>query len=282
MKLAWATDTHFNFIDDELTVKEFAYTAMKGGTQGLVFTGDISTAHSLVGHLAYVENIVNMPIYVVLGNHDFYGSSIVDVRKTMHELTNMSKYIRYLSVVPYVQLSPTTFLVGHDCWYDARNGNERDNTFVLSDWLLIKEFAPFSGGQYYVIANKDVKNRHEIVLQARVLADEGATHVANGIKAAMKHNVKNIIVTMHAPPFPEAHVHNGTIGNTNAQPWFTSKVCGDMLLRASRAYKNVNFIVLCGHTHGTCSVQVTKNLVVHVGGAEYGHPVETIRYIEVE
>ena len=55
-------------------------------------------------------------------------------------------------------------------------------------------------------------------------------------------------------------------------PWFTSKMMGDMLMDASKAFPQHTFTVFCGHTHGKFDGKITDNLSVHVGGAEYNKP----------
>jgi hypothetical protein len=95
----------------------------------------------------------------------------------------------------------------------------------------------------------------------------------NGIKKALAiKTIKNVIVLSHVPPFKETHVYNGKISDDYAQPWFTSKLLGDMLLDAARSYPNINFTVLAGHTHGKVEVSRLHNLHVKVAGAKYGSP----------
>ena len=129
----------------------------------------------------------------------------------------------------------------------------------MMDWSAIHDFIPVNGAKATIVA------------EARKLAHEGVTHMQNGIKQAVRYH-KNIIVLTHYPPWPQAHVHQGKQGDWNAAPWFTSKMMGDMLLDAAKAYPNVKFTVLAGHTHGKYDGQVANNMEVHVGGAEYNQP----------
>ena len=55
-------------------------------------------------------------------------------------------------------------------------------------------------------------------------------------------------------------------------PFFSCKAMGDVLLEMSEAHPNCQILVLCGHTHGGGEVQVTENLRVVTGAAEYGRP----------
>jgi predicted MPP superfamily phosphohydrolase len=259
-KFAWATDIHLDFLgDDNQRLIKFGESLIAPGPSGIFLTGDLSVAKKLVFHLSALERIAQRPIYFVLGNHDYYGGRIEDVRKIMKELTNVSPFLRYLPTTPYARLSDSTAAVGHDGWYDAIYGDWKTSNFGMMDWSAIHDFIPVNGAKATIVA------------EARKLAHEGVTHMQNGIKQAVRYH-KNIIVLTHYPPWPQAHVHQGKQGDWNAAPWFTSKMMGDMLLDAAKAYPNVKFTVLAGHTHGKYDGQVANNMEVHVGGAEYNQP----------
>ena len=165
--------------------------------------------------------------------------------------------------MPYVQLSNNTALVGHDGWYDALYGDWKSSRFVLNDWSAIADFA--------AAGSSHSRNMAEVVAISRKIAHECVLHVHNGIKTAQK-NFRNIIVATHVPPFDYVHVHKGRPGEPSATPFYTSKMMGDMLLAASKAFPKTGFTVLCGHTHGRSSKKIENNLTVHVGSAEYGAP----------
>jgi predicted MPP superfamily phosphohydrolase len=258
MKLAWVSDTHLDYVTDDNLIT-FAESLIVDNPSGIILTGDISNAKKLTYHLSAIEKIVDRPIYFVLGNHDFYGSGIETTRKNMRDTVAMSQFLRYMSITPYITLSPTSVILGHDCWYDALNGDPHDGRMVLNDWIYIQEYLG--------------KNQDEIIAYSRKLAVEGAVHIMNGIKKALAiKTIKNVIVLSHVPPFKETHVYNGKISDDYAQPWFTSKLLGDMLLDAARSYPNINFTVLAGHTHGKVEVSRLHNLHVKVAGAKYGSP----------
>jgi len=281
-KYAWCTDVHLNFIDDEQRLVEFANSLVVDNPTGIFVTGDISVTSRLIYHLSVLEKVVQRPIYYVLGNHDFYGGDITAVRKTMRELTNMSSYLKYLPTVPYLALTSSTAIVGHDGWYDALYGDWKNSNFMMTDWDSIADFLPMSGGKAGMrgIGGSGNFDKGAIVGQARKLAHEGVTHVMQGIKSAVRYH-KNIVVLTHFPPFQESHIYQGNVGNAAHQPWYTSKMMGDLLLQAAAAYPKVNFTVLCGHTHGKYSGKFAKNLTVHVGGAEYYQP-QLQSLIEIE
>jgi hypothetical protein len=176
-----------------------------------------------------------------------------------------------MPTTPYIILSSTTALIGHDGWYDGLNGDAKNSRFMLADWVYIKDFVKFSGGNVHMNITGGVKDQYGLIEEFQKLAKESVMHVRSSIKAAAK-TFKEIIVLTHIPPFEESHMHQGEKGDRYAQPWFTSKLMGDMLLDASRSYPNVNFRVLAGHTHGSFDGQITPNLRVSVAGASYGSP----------
>jgi len=265
-KFAWATDIHLDHLgDDKQRLIQFGESLVKDGPTGIFLTGDLSVAKSLPYHLGALEQIVKRPIYFVLGNHDYYGSRIENVRHQMKMVTNASPFIRYLPTLPYVALngpglSGTACVLGHDGWYDALYGDLNNSNFQMTDWHAIGEFREVNG------------SKATIAGLARKLAHEGVTSVHNSIKAAVRYH-KHIIILTHYPPFLQSHIHEGRLGEQTVTPWFTSKMMGDMLLDASKAFPNVKFVVLAGHTHGKYDGKITNNLEVHVGAADYGHPV---------
>ena len=260
-KYAWATDVHLDFLSNRpQDLITFAESLIKhDNPTGIFLTGDISTAKSVIYHLSAIEKVVQRPIYFVLGNHDYYGSSVELVRKAMRELTNVSPFLRYMPTMPYYALTPSTAVIGHDGWYDAHHGDWQNSAFQMNDWTAIRDFHDVHG------------NKASIVGVARKLAHEGVTHVHNAIKQAVRYH-KNVIILTHVPPFRESHIYQGKVGDDFAQPWFTSKMMGDMLLDAAKSFPSHSFTVLAGHTHGKYSGKIRDNLMVNVGGAEYYTP----------
>lgn len=271
-KYAWCSDIHLDHLSNggEAQVTAFANSLIVDNPAGIFITGDISNAKQLVLHMSIIDRVVKRPVYFVLGNHDFYGGDIEGVRKSMHELSNISAFLKYMPTMTYVGLSPSTAVVGADGWYDAQNGDWQRSRFLMTDWEYIHDFVPHSGGSKFM-ATGNVLAKGDIVTLSRKLAREGVIHIMEGIKSAARYH-RNIVVLTHVPPFPESHIFQGNVGDSNAQPWFTNKFCGDMLMDAARSFPAVNFTVLCGHTHGKYEGSFAKNLKVQVAWAEYGQP----------
>lgn len=272
MKLSWATDIHLDHVDDQ-TLINFGESVRAEDSEALIITGDISNAKDVVYHLSSLEKVVKKRVYFVLGNHDYYGSTIANVRKVMSELSSMAELLKYMPTISYVPLSKKTALIGHDGWYDALYGNYKSSRFAMNDWRAIGEFynagalmmlpRPYSVG-YEV-------NYDKVVKVAQSLAQDAVAHVSRSIKEAVRYHDTIVIIT-HVPPFAESHIYEGKVGEPDKQPWYTSKMMGDMLLRAANIYTNVRFEVFAGHTHGKFDGKIRDNLHVHVGHSAYGSP----------
>jgi predicted phosphohydrolase len=269
MRLAWATDIHLDCVDD--VVSKVQDLAVRGAEcESFILSGDITIAPHLLQHLRVIESIIQKPFYFVLGNHDYYFSDILSVRKSVADACRSMSFARYLAMTPYVRLTPHVALVGHDGWYDAMNGNFRDSDVIMNDWIRIADFSPAIlpslGGKSI---NKDV-----IIKISRAICSASVNHIANGIKAAIRDKNEHVIVVSHVPPFKESY-NSTKYGPTNSAsilPWYTSKTLGDTLLSAARAYPRVKFTILSGHSHSHYDEYLLNNLNVRVGNSQYGSP----------
>ncbi len=70
MRLGWVTDIHLDFLAPPK--REAFFAALRAqASDGLLFSGDVAEAPTLVSHLEDMAAAVQRPIYFVLGNHDF-------------------------------------------------------------------------------------------------------------------------------------------------------------------------------------------------------------------
>jgi predicted phosphodiesterase len=251
MRLAWATDIHLNFARPR---ERQAFEQQLGAQQAdaLVITGDIAEAPDFDLYLNRLAARFAKPIYYVLGNHDFYRSTIAETRQRAR-LTQA----HWLPDKGIVELSATTALIGHDGWADARFGRYYQSDVLLNDFFLIGEFKGLS--------RSERKSRME------EFAAETAEYFRETLPAALE-RYEQVIVATHVPPFGEATWHEGRISDDDWLPFFSSKAAGDALLDAARRYAKRKIVVLCGHTHGAGFAQIADNLAVHTGGAVYGYP----------
>lgn len=267
--ISWCTDIHLDCAEDpEGSTKKLAYASADADC--IVITGDISISPAICTHLKLLDEVIQKPIYFVLGNHDFYFSDFVTTRKKVVDTCRSSSFLCYLSNLPFVRLDQNTALVGHDGWYDAGNGDPAISQFVMNDWIRIRDYLP---AHRQLMGGINIDKR-QIVNIARSVCSEGVKHVADGIKAAVRDNNETIVVVTHVPPFAESCKPSETkpMRLQDALPWYTSKMMGDMLLRAAQSLPHVKFIVLSGHVHSQYKGNILPNLEVRVGKSEYGTP----------
>jgi predicted MPP superfamily phosphohydrolase len=256
MKIAWITDIHLDFLNRD---ERFSfYRAISGHRpDALLIGGDIATASTFSAFLLEMESRLPLPIYFVLGNHDFYGSSVTQVHKAAKRLTQDSDHLFWLPEAGIVALSPSTCLIGHGSWADGRYGNYEGSTVMLNDYIHIKDFKNLS--------------KDERLYKLHELGDSAAQYIEGAIRRAMKKYRKVILLT-HVPPFEESCRHGGKPGHPDWLPHFACKAVGDLLQRIMNDHRECHLTILCGHTHERSIHYALPNLSVITGTAEYGKP----------
>lgn len=256
MRIAWMTDLHLNFVDRR-SIKTFCQQILVASPDAVFLAGDIGEAPSIVGYLKEIEELLQMPLYFVLGNHDFYRGSIAQLRREVAQLSARSRFLRWLSNAGVVKLSSETGLIGHDSWADGRFGNGPRSNMMLNDYLLIGDFIGLS-----------VTERFR---KLALLGDQAAAHFAKTLPEAFEKFQSAILLT-HVPPFRESCWHEGQISDDDALPHFACKSVGDVLRKIMIDRPDRNLTVLCGHTHSGGSVLIEPNLRVIAGSSLYGAP----------
>lgn len=257
MNIAWATDVHLNFITHRQALG-FCQDVAAAGADALLLGGDIAESHDLADWLRFLERHLALPIYFVLGNHDYYGSDIATVRRQATVI--QSNRLRWLPDAGVVELTADTALVGHDGWADARLGDFQRSPVLLNDYFQIADLLQASGGGKAALQRK-----------LGVLGDQAAADLRPHLTEALARYPRVIVLT-HIPPFREACWHEGQISNDDWLPGFTCYAIGDLLLETVGRCPECDVTVLCGHTHGEGIAQLLPNLKVITGAAEYGAP----------
>ena len=275
LTLTHLSDLHFDHCS-EVQIVEFAKQII---SDVILITGDISTSHKFRNHIFLFERYTNRPIYYVLGNHDFYYSSINEFRNKVCDIDRMSQFLKYLSSVPYIQLSNNTAIIGHDGWYDANNIISEE--IYMNDWSLIKEYATTPDLNFYKIAQI-----------SKQICNISIKHIADSIAKVTKQkkNINNIIVATHVPPFEEIFQQISkspeTINSRRKRfdilkPWYLSNSMGILLKKAADTFPHIKFSIFCGHLHENASVKIKDNLYCYTSEAIYSQPrIGTIFVIE--
>lgn len=268
MKLAWATDIHLDSVQD-LTANMQTLSSQLNEFDSIVITGDISTANTILDHLKILDNFLKKPSYFVLGNHDYYYSDIISTRRKVVELCLGTKFVKYLGGIPFVKLDKRTAMVGHDCWYDALNGDPGGSEIVMNDWLKIKDFQPaLQKTNQGIMIEKGM-----VSMIAQAINRASTKHILEGINEAIK-ECSHVVIATHVPPFKESYTKEKykDIATDYVLPWYTSKSTGNMLLSVAKTYPKIKFTVLSGHTHSPFEGSILRNLHVKVGKSQYGTP----------
>lgn len=264
-RICWLTDLHLNFLDDR-RIAEFLDSVERTGADAVLIGGDIGEARSVIGYLERIAQALSMPVYFVLGNHDFYFGSIRGVRRRVMELCQRTANLHWLGGMETAELTPRTGLAGCDGWADARLGDYQQSPVMLNDYLLIEE-----------LAHHTREARWPLLKQ---LGDESAEHIRRALAAAAA-KYRRVLLLTHVPPFRGACWHEGAISNDDWLPHFSCQVAGEAILEVMRQYPRCQLTVLCGHTHGSGEYRPVENVTVFTGGARYGEP-EIQRVLEVE
>lgn len=263
-RLAWTTDSHFPFMGEDGFV-QFFDELRAINADALALTGDIADGASVHRYLLKIRKIFDKPVYFVHGNHDYYRSSIAEVRRASSDLTRtISKLVWLPNRV--VKLNETWGLVGVDGWGDARYGNPDAGQVQLNDERCIGEFTQCQAAM----------SHQARVRLCRFLGDEEAQILRSTLFDALNTFPKVLVLT-HVPPFPGAAWHEGKNSEEHWLPWFACKAVGDVLLEAVHEHPEKELLVLTGHTHSADAFQATPNMLVRTGAAAYGTAfIETI------
>lgn len=260
MKFAWLTDVHLNFLYPEER-KMFYQKDLKGKCDGVLITGDIAEAPSLIKILNEMADEFKSPIYFVLGNHDYYRGKIDEVHTAISALVKANKQLFWLPASGIQKLTNDTVLLGQDGWADGRFGDYENSQVSLNDSRLIAD-----------LFQSKILGKAQLLEKMQQLADIDAAQLEIDLICAIKENPKRIIVLTHVPPFKEACKHMGQISDENWLPYFSSKIMGDVLKEIAEKYPSIEFLVLCGHTHSAADYRVLDNLTVRAGDVEYSQP----------
>lgn len=257
MRLAWCSDTHLDMVDS-FSLEQFSESIANSASSAIVLTGDISDGKNIGRHLADFAAL-DMPVYFVLGNHDYYHRSIADVRSEIAQITNETAELVWLSSADPVALADGVALIGHDGWADGTAGTGLLASPVqLNDERLIQE--------HYQCAD-----RAELAQLVRKLAREG-TQFLQGQLDGLGADIHHVIVATHVPPFTEAALYEGNPSEPDFLPHFSNPGLGRMLVEHVEKRPNRKLSVLCGHTHDVAFKQPNPRIKVHVAGAQYGAP----------
>ncbi len=255
-KLLWTTDLHVDAASKN-SLQTFFQEIEEQNRAALLIGGDISNGYQSLIHLKEIEDRLKIPIYFVLGNHDFYHGSIQKMRANAIQLTKENANLVYLTDAGVIPLSSKTALIGHDGWYDGKAGNFLNSDVLLNDYFLIEEL-------------KDLQPAARLA-KLNEMGEAAGRAMAEELSKAFSRFSKVILLT-HVPPFLESCVHEGEMCDANWGPHFVSQATGEAIQKIAEQHPDKQLLVLCGHTHSAADVTVLPNLRVLTGASVLGSP----------
>lgn len=259
-RLIWATDVHLDHADKQAR-SQFANSIRGEKADALLLTGDIANAKLIDRLLRDLQKDIDIPIYFNLGNHDFYGGSIGNIRRWAKGITKQKNVPINWIEDSLIELAGNTCLLGVDGWGDGRLGDPEYSDVMLNDWDLIEEFT-------FVNAMYDREARLKLLGK---LGDSMAKRIRIALDKALPNSSKILLMT-HVPPWKEATWHEGAHSNDDWLPWFSCKAVGDAIVEEMAKHPTKKVTVLCGHTHGRGYSKINEQIEVYTGGAKYHSP----------
>ncbi len=256
MKIAWTTDIHLEFLDEE-GLRSYINFLSDKTFDILLISGDISTSGSISKHLDLLANSLRRPIYFCLGNHDYYGGKINGVRKSVKNTAAGNTFLNWMPKTGIAGLSDQVAIVGHGGWADGRLGDYKNSTVRISDFIYIQDLA--------------MLNDEQKLKKMQELADEATEYFRINLPRVLD-MAEHVIALTHVPPFQEAAWYGGKQSGPYWLPFFASEATGNVLMEVMGSRPEKQMTVLCGHTHGEGVVDILPNLKVITGKARYRKP----------
>ncbi len=244
------TDPHLNFLFAP-AIEAYGKQINSENPTAVLISGDIAEYESFDAALYLLVKEIKCPVYFVLGNHDYYGGFYEQTQNKASKI----KFSTYLTPKTFIELSPDIALIGHDGWYDGRNGNYWKSNVEIYDFSAIKDLKPL--------------NKNQLLNKFQLWADNAAVCLVDKLDKAFKAGYKQVICLTHVPPCKEAGWHNGKHQDDNWAPFFSNAVVGPALVEVAKNYPNQQLMILVGHCHSKGYYRASPNVEIITGEAEY-------------
>ncbi len=256
MRLGWITDPHLNHCS-LAAWDRFVAQVRQRDCDAVVISGDISEGEDVMFQLRRMADAFAVPIYFVLGNHDFYFSSLQRTLRSIREGVAADPRLHYLPDLPPVQLAPGVVMIGEDGWGDGTEGDYARSKVRLNDFQLIDDFRQAAPPQWPSMLAE--------------LGRQAAMRLSKQLEVALRASQQVLVVT-HVPPYREACWYQGRTTDDHWAPFFVCGQTGAVLRQAAQQRPTAKLEVICGHTHHGGVAEIRGNLTVTTAGAEYGDP----------
>lgn len=256
-KLLWLSDLHLDQAATSSRDKLFD-DLENSDYHAAVITGDTATSGSLILNLqALAAACSPRPVYLVLGNHDFYFSTLDRTKKEVTALCNKISNLHHLQDHGAIWLGEHTLLLGHHGWADARCGWGA-KTFVRNpDHWCIDDFRTLGKSERFELMAK--------------LGQDSTRAIRHSLKSILPRG-KHVIIATHVPPFQTSALYNGKPCGPCHSTFFVNASMGGMLISTALSNPQTMFTTICGHTHSPIHESILGNLESRVAGAKRGRP----------
>jgi len=249
-QLLWLTDLHLDRATESEKFQLFKKLQSQN-YQKVVITGDISTAHQLIDHLQQIaETCHPRPVYFVLGNHDYYGSSLTHVNSEVASFCAATPNLVRMNGHHAIRLAQDTCMIGLDGWADARAGYRAATTIDSPDHHRIEDF--------------EMLDRTSAFRKMEQLGRESESLLRATLPYALT-CYKHVVIATHVPPYPHAAKYNDRTCGPSHLPHFTNVSAGLVISSIARGFPKTKITILAGHTHSQFHGDVTDNVQIYVG-----------------
>lgn len=255
--LLWMSDLHC----DQATTKncsKLLRDLKKSDYDAAVLTGDTAASATLISHLeALADACAPRPLFVVLGNHDFYGSSLYTTQNQVRRLCHKTPNLHHLQDHGVVWLNRRTVLLGHHGWADARCGWGSKTHVRSPDHWCIDDFRKL-----------DKAGRFDLMAE---LGNASTSWIRKNLNTVLR-KADTLIVATHVPAFQTSAHYNGEPCGPLHTPHYVNATLGGLLIGSARHNLQKQFTILSGHTHSEFREHILTNLESRVAGAQRGKP----------
>jgi len=139
------SDLHLEFHTDK--GEEFiSNLRCKQDIDAMIIAGDISISTSLISSLDRISHeLSDIPVFFVLGNHDYYGGDTKTVGRKVRELVSKRDNLFWLDNTSHAlkcKTGETLKIIGSTLWF-RQTREAKEQTHNLNDFSLIRGFVPW-------------------------------------------------------------------------------------------------------------------------------------------
>lgn len=272
MNVSWLSDIHMNFIKKRHKWERIA-ARLWGDNEAMLITGDIAEADTFEESIRVFAAVGgDRPLWFVLGNHDFYGSSIASVHRAAYRLSAELDNVTWLQSSGPIAISHEVALVGVDGWGDCRNGDVFKSCVEMSDWYLIEDFMHLTQFEQEISQT----TLASIALLCESLGLNAAKLLAHKLSVLRHQERRRIVIATHVPPYKEMALdRNGLYPQPSAYPTYSCAQLGEVIDAFAMARPDIQVDVFSGHTHSKFEGTNAAGVGMNTQKCQYGHPSGT-------